>query len=78
MTLDQYLSQPGRTASALAAKAGTTSASIIRILYGEQEPSAAMVRSIVSATDGEVSAEDLIFGKPREKVARGSRVEVQA
>ena len=67
MTLDDYLSQPGQTASALAAKAGTSGASINRILHGEQRPSAAMVRAIVEATGGAVTADDLIFGAPREK-----------
>lgn len=67
MTLDEYLSQPGQTASALAAKAGTTGASINRILHGEQKPSASMVRALVEATDGAVTADDLIFGAPREK-----------
>ena len=67
MTLDTYLSAKGVTASALAAKAGTSSATITRILYGDQQPSTSMIRAIVSATEGKVSADDLIFGAPRPK-----------
>lgn len=67
MTLDEYLSRNGNTASALAEKAGTTGASITRILYGEQKPSADMIRAIVTATKGKVSAHDLVFGKPRSR-----------
>lgn len=67
MTLDQYLSQPDKTAAALAVRAGTTGASINRILYGEQDPSVSMIKAIVAATDGAVTAQDLIFGAPRKK-----------
>ncbi len=67
MTLDAYLSQDGMTAAALAKLAGTSGASINRILYGEQKPSADMIRAIVTATKGKVSADDLVFGMPREK-----------
>lgn len=69
MTLDQYLAIPGNTAAALAERAGTSGASITRILHGVQEPSAEMIRAIVGATDGVVTADDLIFGKPRKRPA---------
>ena len=65
MTLDEYLAQDGQTASALAQRAGTTGASITRILYGEQKPSADMIKAIVEATGGVVTADDLVFGAPR-------------
>lgn len=67
MTLDQYLSQPDKTASALAAEAGTTSVSISRILYGEQTPSVSMIKALVAATGGMVTADELIYGAPRKK-----------
>lgn len=66
MTLDKYL-QGGNTATALAEAAKTTVASITRILYGEQKPSAEMIRAIVGATNGAVTADDLVFGAPRAK-----------
>lgn len=69
MTLDAYLSQDGMTAAALAKLAGTSGASITRILHGEQKPSMDMIRAIVTATRGKVSADDLIFGAPRPKQA---------
>jgi transcriptional regulator with XRE-family HTH domain len=67
MTLDEYLRSPANTASKLAEDAGTTGATITRILYGDAQPSAEMVRAIVEATGGQVTAHDLIFGQPREK-----------
>ena len=67
MTLDDYLSIDGNTASALAERAETSGASITRLLYGEQQPSAEMIRAIVEATGGAVTADDLIFGSPRQK-----------
>lgn len=67
MTLDSYLALLGNTASALAERAGTTGASITRILHGDQQPSSDMIRKIVEATDGLVTADDLIFGLPRTK-----------
>lgn len=69
MTLDQYLSLPDKTASQLAADANTTGATITRILYGDAQPSADMIRAIVEATGGQVTADDLIFGAPRPKRA---------
>ena len=70
MTLDQYLSRDGNTAAKLAAAAGTSGATITRLLYGEQSPSADMIRAIVAATGGEITADDLLFGKPRPKKER--------
>ena len=67
MTLDAYLAMPGNTASALAERAGTSGASINRILHGEQKPSVDTIKAIVAATDGMVTADDLVFGVPRER-----------
>ncbi len=67
MTLDDYLRIEGKTAAELAGSANTTGATISRILYGEQQPSAEMIRAIVEATKGAVTAHDLVFGSPRAK-----------
>jgi hypothetical protein len=67
MTLDEYLSIPGKTASDLASAANTTGATITRLLYGDAQPSAEMIRAIVDATGGQITAHDLIFGAPRPK-----------
>jgi plasmid maintenance system antidote protein VapI len=72
MTLDEYLSPDHMTATALAIAANTTTASITRVLYGEQQPSADMIRAIVEATKGAVTADDLIFGKPRPKPVKAA------
>ena len=67
MTLDEYLSLPDKTAVQLAADAKTTGATITRLLYGEAQPSADMIRAIVEATGGQVTADDLLFGAARPK-----------
>jgi transcriptional regulator with XRE-family HTH domain len=72
MTLDEYLRRPGNTASKLADDAGTTGATITRLLYGDAQPSAEMIRSIVEATGGEVTADDLLFGAPRSKAEKAA------
>lgn len=72
MTLDQYLSLPGKTASQLATDAETSGATITRLLYGDAKPSADMIRAIVKATDGKVTADDLLFGAPRPKQERAA------
>lgn len=72
MTLDEYLAQPGMTATQLAQAANSSSASISRILYGEMQPSADTMRAIVEATGGRVTADDLLFGKPRAKPERAA------
>lgn len=72
MTLDQYLAQDGKTAAQLAVAANTSAPTITRLLYGEQNPSADLIRAIVRATQGEVTADDLLFGKPRAKPERAA------
>lgn len=72
MTLDEYLRMPANTASQLAEAAGTTGATITRILYGDAKPSAEMIRAIVTATGGQITAHDLVFGSPRQKPERAA------
>lgn len=49
------------TLGAFAAQIGSTQVSMSRICSGKQEPSVALIRKIVIATGGEVSADALIF-----------------
>ena len=72
MTLDDYLSKHGNGEADLAAKAKTSAASINRILHGEQKPSHEMMKAIVVATGGEVTADDLLFGAPRQRKAKAA------
>lgn len=72
MTLDDYLSLPGKTAAQLATDAKTTGATITRLLYGDAKPSTDMIRAIVEATGGQVTADDLIFGATRPKPDRAA------
>lgn len=68
--LSRYLVAHGLTAQAFAATVGTTAGSMSRILNGRQDPSFGMIRAIVDATNGSVTADDLVFGVPRwEKAA---------
>jgi transcriptional regulator with XRE-family HTH domain len=70
MTLDDYLKREGNSEAGLAVLASTSPVSINRILHGEQKPSADMIRAIVEATNGSVTADDLIFGAPRKRKER--------
>jgi transcriptional regulator with XRE-family HTH domain len=72
MTLDEYLTKHGHGEADLAARANTSAASINRIRHGEQTPSAEMMRSIVEATKGIVTADDLLFGAPRQRKAKAA------
>jgi predicted transcriptional regulator len=67
MTLDQYLSLPGKTATELAAAAETSAPTITRLLYGDAQPSTEMIKAIVKATEGQITAHDLVFGAPRSR-----------
>lgn len=60
MTLDDYIAAGRDTLSGIARKANTSGASITRIKQGTQQPSADMIRAIVAATGGEVTANDLL------------------
>lgn len=70
MTLDEYLSRTADSEASLAERAKTSAVSINRLLHGEQNPSVDMIRAIVEATDGVVTAHDLVFGKPRQRKTR--------
>jgi transcriptional regulator with XRE-family HTH domain len=72
MTLDEYLTLDGKTAAQLAADANTSGATITRILYGDAQPSTEMIRAIVEATGGQVTADDLVFGAPRPKPVKAA------
>ena len=58
--LEAYLGKRRETLSSLATRAGTTSASLSRIIRYRQTPSVALIRRLVEATYGEVSAADLV------------------
>jgi hypothetical protein len=61
MTLDDYLSQPGITATDFAAKVDLTEASVSRIRKGQQNISRDVIRRIVAASGGAVTADELVF-----------------
>jgi transcriptional regulator with XRE-family HTH domain len=58
--LTRYRKARGLTIDALAAKIGTSKATISRLEGGLQDPSFALVRRIIAETDGEVSADDFV------------------
>lgn len=63
MTLDEYLRDNPITAAALAARIGTSPASVTRIRQGRQNITLEMASRIVSATGGKVTLEDLATTK---------------
>lgn len=64
MTLDAFISSGVMTAADLARRSGLSAASITRITKGQQQPSFSAIRAIVNATDGKVTANDLVFPRP--------------
>lgn len=62
MTLADYLASQNITAVDFAARIGLSAASLTRIKHGEQNISRAVIRRIVEASDGLISADDLVFG----------------
>ena len=59
MTLLDYIRRPENSASALAARIGIAPAFLYQIAHGKRQASAALARSIESATGGAVSRRDL-------------------
>lgn len=64
MTLDQYMTDNAITGVQLAAALEISEASLTRIRRGEQNISRDLIRRIVQATGGVVTAEDLVFHSP--------------
>lgn len=60
-TLDQHLRARGITGAEFAALIGVSEASLTRIRRGEQNIPRDLIRRIVEATGGDVSAEALVF-----------------
>jgi len=60
MTLDQYLTSGEVTASEFAAKVGVTEASISRIRKGTQNITRDLMAKIISASNGKVTADELV------------------
>lgn len=58
MTLKQYLSEPGRSATLLATELGVSVSTITRAANGETIPSRELMKQISQATDGEVGPND--------------------
>jgi DNA-binding transcriptional regulator YdaS (Cro superfamily) len=64
MTLDDYMIREDLTNAAFASMIGRSEATVWRIRYGEDDPSATTARAIVRATRGAVTHNDL-FGRKR-------------
>ena len=58
MTLKEYLSAPGRTASEVAKALGVSVSTITRAAHGETIPEAALMMAIVAHTKGTVRPDD--------------------
>lgn len=62
--LTHYRRRHNLTLVAFAAVAGTTAGTISRIETGAKDPSASMLRQLIAATGGEVTADDIISFQP--------------
>ena len=60
MKLSDYLAQPGRTATGLAAEAGVAVSTITRAARGDMMPSRELMRAINRLTDGQVTPNDFV------------------
>lgn len=61
MTLEQYLSESGVTAAEFAVDVELTEASVSRIRKGQQNISRDVMRRIIAASDGKVTADSLVL-----------------
>lgn len=62
--LDTYLRSRGESLRSLAARAGTTATSLSRIINYQQTPSLGLVRRLVAASEGHLSADDFLAEAP--------------
>lgn len=60
MTLTDYLAQPGKTASEVAAEAGVAVSTITRAAKGTIAPTPELMRRIFNATGGAVTPNDFV------------------
>lgn len=60
MKLADYIAQPGKTATALAAECGVAVSTITRAAEPGGSPSLALIRKIAVATGGKVTANDFM------------------
>lgn len=70
MTLDGYLEHTGLTAKDFAERIGLTEASVSRIRKGRQNLSRDVMRRIIAATGGLVSAEALVLHEQADIASR--------
>lgn len=68
MTLDAYLTSAGMTGTEFAATVGLTEASVSRIRKGQQNISRDVMRRIIAASDGKITAAALV-GAAAEEIA---------
>ena len=64
MTLDCYLKKHGLTHTAFATRIGSTVQSVHRYVHGQRYPRPEIMRRIVEATDGAVTANDFLNAVP--------------
>lgn len=73
MTLDSFFKSGAMSPADLARETGLSAVSISRILFGEQKPSHDAIKAIVAGTKGKVTADDLVFGLPRDASEKRQR-----
>ena len=60
MTLSEYLHERGETVTHFARRIETSRVSVSRIIHGKQTPGSQLIKRIHAATDGAVTANDLL------------------
>ena len=72
MNLDTYLRAEGIKGTEFSARIGVSEVSLSRIRRGDQNISRELIRRIVAATNGAVTAEDLVFHGASDTPAPGA------
>jgi len=66
--LKEYMRAHDENLESMALRVGTSAQSLSRICRGKQKPSVDMIKAIVAATAGEVTADDLVGAAPTKRI----------
>jgi predicted transcriptional regulator len=72
MQLDDYLREKGESLRDFAKRAGLDLSTLYRIRNGQHDRASTTIKKIVAATDGKVTANDLIFPAALKKAPVGA------
>jgi len=69
MQLKDYLSETGETIQQFADRVGESPHTIGKLYRGERFPRSALAKRIIAATEGKVTADDMLAATPESKAA---------